>query len=61
MSSIRYNQQSMSGVISLDDGSGGLLEDGVLTCVGVVAEDVQTINLNVSDNITAGQSVALMP
>jgi hypothetical protein len=51
--------QNMSGLQSLDDGSGGLLENGVLNCVGVVAEDVQTDNLNVSDNITAGQSVAI--
>jgi hypothetical protein len=51
--------QNMSGLQSLDDGSGGLLQDGVLTCVGIVAEDIQTLDLNVNNNITAGQSVAI--
>ena len=58
MSSIKYNLQSMNGIESITDGV-SILENGVLTCVGVVAEDVETINLNVSDNITAGQSVAI--
>ncbi len=59
MSSIRLNQQSMNGLQSLDDGSGGLLEDGILTCDGVITEDIQTDNLNVKNNITAGQCIAI--
>jgi hypothetical protein len=51
--------QNMSGLQSLDDGSGGLLQDGVLTCIGVVAEDIQSDNLNVNNSITAGQSIAI--
>lgn len=49
----------MNGLQSLDDGSGGLLEDGILTCDGVITEDIQTDNLNVKNNITAGQSIAI--
>jgi hypothetical protein len=37
----------------------GILENGVLTCNGVIADDIQAINLNVRNNITAGQSIAI--
>ena len=59
MSSIRYNMQSMNGLQSLDDGSGGLLEDGVLTCTGVVSDYLTSIDVNTNNSITAGQSVAI--
>jgi hypothetical protein len=59
MSTLKYNLPSMSGLQSLDDGSGGLLENGVLTCIGVIAEDIQSDNLNVNNSITTGQSVAI--
>lgn len=58
MSSLRYNQQSMNGLESITDGI-SILEDGILTCNGVITEDIQTDNLNVKNNITAGQSIAI--
>lgn len=58
MSSLRYNQQSMNGLESITDGI-SILEDGVLTCVGVVSDYVTSIDVNVNNSITAGQSMAI--
>ncbi len=63
MSSIRYNLQSMNGLETITDGI-SILEDGVLTCDGVVsqyviAEDIQSDNLNIKNNITAGESISI--
>lgn len=61
MASFRFNKQTMNSVTNdsiITDGV-GILENGVLTCNGVIADDVQAINLNVQNNITAGQSIAI--
>lgn len=61
MASFRFNKQTMNSVTNdsiITDGV-GILENGVLTCNGVIADDIQTINLNVRNNITAGQSIAI--
>ena len=41
-----------------------ILENGILTCKGVIADtiktgDLQSINLNVENNITGGESLAI--
>lgn len=48
----------MNGIDTITDGI-GILEDGILTCDGVITEDIQTDNLNVKNNITAGDSIAI--
>ena len=53
MSTIRYNLQSMNGLETITDGI-SILENGVLTCDGVVsqyviAEDIQSDNLNIKN------------
>ena len=61
MASFRFNKQTMNSVTNdsiITDGV-GILENGVLTCNGVIADDIQAINLNVRNNITAGQSIAI--
>ena len=63
MSSIKYGRQTMNGIESITDGI-GFLENGILTCNGVVCDDIQTkntqtVNLNVENNITGGESLAI--
>lgn len=61
MASFRFNKQTMNSVTNdsiITDGV-GILENGVLTCNGIIADDIQAINLNVRNNITAGQSIAI--
>ena len=74
MSSIKYGRQTMNGIDSITDGV-GFLENGILTCNGVVAidiqtknlivdngvvsNDIQTKNINVENNITGGESLAI--
>ena len=49
MASFRFNKQTMNSVTndSIITGGVGILENGVLTCNGVIADDIQAINLNV--------------
>lgn len=63
MSAIKYSRQTMNGIESIGDGE-SLLENGILTCKGVIADtiktgDLQSINLNVENNITGGESLAI--
>ena len=63
MSSFTYNLQTMAGLESVSDGV-ATLENGVLECETVIANDIQTKNLDTENlsvlyNITAGQSVAI--
>ena len=60
MSSQQRNFQSMNGVLELNDGAGGLLEDGILTCIGVICDSVKSdvvdcINLNVTNNLASNE------
>ena len=59
MSSFRYNKQTMNGIESISDGDGGVLENGVLTCNGVIADDIQAVNVNVKNNVSVGESLAI--
>ena len=63
MSFFTYNLQTMTGLESVIDGV-ATLENGVLECDRVIADDIQTnslntINLSVLNNITAGESIAI--
>lgn len=63
MSSFTYNRQTMAGLEVVSDGV-ATLQDGVLECDRVIANDIQTKNLNtenlnVLNNISAGQSIAI--
>ena len=59
MSSFKYNKQTMNGIESISDGDGGVLENGVLTCNGVIADDIQAVNVNVKNNVSVGESLAI--
>jgi hypothetical protein len=53
----------MNGIDSVGDDE-SILVDGILTCKGVISDtiktgDLQTINLNVENNITGGESMAI--
>jgi hypothetical protein len=37
----------------------GILENGVLTCNGVIADDIQAVNVNVKNNLSVGESIAI--
>lgn len=63
MSSFTYNRQTMAGLENVSDGV-ATLENGILECSKVIADDIQTKNLNtenlnVLNNITAGESIAI--
>jgi hypothetical protein len=65
MSSQQRNFQSMNGISQLDDGAGGLLENGYLSCVGITCETIDAlavksdvvdcVNLNVTDNLASNE------
>jgi hypothetical protein len=60
MSSFRNNVMSMNGVISLDDGGGGLLQDGILNCEGVLASDyVDAVHIRGRETLAIGNNVAV--
>ena len=61
MATFRYNKQTMNSVTNdsiITDGI-GILENGVLTCNGVIADDIQAINVNVKNNLSVGESIAI--
>lgn len=58
MSSFLFNRQTMNGIVEITDGT-SVLENGILTCDKVIAQDIQTDNLDVKNNITAGESMAI--
>lgn len=48
------NNRSMSGIISIDDGAGNTIEDGVISTNGIeVNGDINANNINVNQEITA--------
>jgi hypothetical protein len=60
MSSFRNNVMSMNGITSLDDGAGGLLENGILNCEGVIAEDyVEAVHIRGRETLAIGNRVAV--
>ena len=52
------SNQSMNGLVTISDGT-ATLEDGVLTCIGVIAESIQTNNINIKNNTSSGQTTAV--
>jgi hypothetical protein len=51
-----YVSRSMNGIITIDDGAGGTMEDGVVTCLEL---DVPRINVDQIESRTVGANVSL--